>query len=178
MTDPQYLAKPVKQAQQAGKKRTGRIEKIMPLIVFSLFIVFSCSRTTRVKGIVLDAKGHPSEYAMVATASSDWARPDTFIVSHKDGSYFLELRKQGIEYVVYAIPNHESLRIPILNDEQKEITLDVRLAQYEYKEQFDEVSLKAIGSPAEVKMMKLDDGTFRYVKKDKRGEVSVSTGHP
>ncbi|HCA79355.1 MAG TPA: hypothetical protein DEP53_06425 [Bacteroidetes bacterium] len=165
MTDPRYFAKPVKQAEQAGKKRTRSIEKIMPPILFSLFIVFGCSRTTTVKGTVLDANGHPSEYAMVGTASSDWASPDTFIACDKDGSYSVELRKRGIEYIVYAIPNHDPMRIPILDDEYKQITLDVQLAAYEYKEEFDEVSIRIDGAPVPEPLTRLDDGTYRYEKK-------------
>ncbi len=165
MTDPRYFAKPIKQTEQAGKKRTRSREKIMPLILFSLFIVFGCSRTTTVKGTVLDVNGHPSEYAAVGTASSDWARPDTFITCGKDGSYSVELPKRGIEYVVYAIPNHHPMRIPILNDKYKEITLNVKLAVYEYKEQYDEVSITIAGVPVLEPLTRLGDGTFQYVKK-------------
>jgi thiol-disulfide isomerase/thioredoxin len=160
MIDPRYFAKAVKQAEQ-----TRNIEKIMPLILFSLFFVFGCSRTTTVKGTVLDENGHPSEYAVVGTASSDWARPDTFIACVKDGSYSVDLLKQGIEYVVFSIPNHDPMRIPILNDEHKEITLDVKLAAYEYKEQFDEVSIRTEGVPLPESLTRLEDGTFRYEKK-------------
>lgn len=165
MTDPQYFAKPVKQAEQAGKKRTRSIEKIMPLILFSLIIVFGCSRTTTVKGTVLDVNGHPSEYAMVGTAPSFYENPAKTIPCNRDGSYSISLQKQGLDYLVYSIPNHEPMKIPLLNDEHKEITLDVRLAVYQYKEQFDEVSLKTEGSATEEKLAKLKDGTYRYEKK-------------
>lgn len=165
MTDPRYFAKPVKQAEQAGKKRTRITQKIMPLILFSLFIDFGCSRTTTVKGTLLDKNGHPSDYAVVGTASSDWARPDTFIACGNDGSYSVKLQTRGIEYIVFAIPNHNPVRIPILNDEYKQITLDVQLAAYEYKEEFEEVSIRIDGIPVEEKLTQLDDGTYQYEKK-------------
>ena len=143
------------------------------LLVVALPVIAGCARTTTVTGKLLDVNGKPSEYAMVGIASSIWDKGDNFVPCRGDGLYSISLEKQRIEYLIYSIPNHEPLRIPVLNDQYKELAIDVTLAAYNYPDHFDEVSVKIGGSylsPKE-KMTKLEDGTYACEKKTDKDHV-------
>ena len=142
----------------------------LQFIVF-LFTFIGCSRTTTIKGKLLDVNGNPSQYGMVGIAPSMRDASDNFITCDNDGSYSIKITKQGVNYLVYSIPNHDPLKIPILNDTYKELTIDVNLAAYQYVDNFDEVAVKTHDFHSPEKMKKLNDGTYTYEKETNKDKI-------
>jgi len=128
------------------------------LMVIFLLTNITYTQTTIVKGKLLDVNGNPSPYALVGIASSAYENGKNFVSCNVNGMYSIKITKPDVNYLLYTIPSHESLRIPVLNDREKEIHIDVNLATYQYKDNFDDV---AVFQPSE-KMTKLDDGTYVY----------------
>jgi thiol-disulfide isomerase/thioredoxin len=141
------------------------------LTVVFLFTLIGCSRTTTVNGKLLDVNGNSSRYAMVGISPSSREGGDHFITCDNDGSYSIKISKPGVNYLVYSIPGHDQLKIPILNDTYKELTVDVNLAAYQYVDNFDEVALKTRDNPSVEKMTKLEDGTYVYEKQTNKDKI-------
>jgi thiol-disulfide isomerase/thioredoxin len=140
-------------------------------IIFSVFILFVInnslfSQTTVVKGKLLDVEGNASKYALVGIALRAGGRGHDFVGCDKNGNYSIKVTSAGQNFLMYSIPSHSALRIPIQNNKDKEVTIDVTLAPYKYKDNFDEIGIAGtfngfnILSPE--KMKKGDDGTYSY----------------
>jgi thiol-disulfide isomerase/thioredoxin len=145
------------------------INKILPVVF--LFTLIGCSRTTTVNGKLLDVNGNSSRYAMVGIAPSSREGGDHFITCDNDGSYSIKITKPGVNYLVYSIPGHDQLKIPILNDTYKELTIDINLAAHQYVDNFDEVAVKTRDDPSAEKMTKLEDGTYIYEKRTDKDKI-------
>jgi len=65
---------------------------------------------------------------------------------------------------MYAIPNHSALFIPVINNKDKEISIDVTLVPYQYIDDFNEVSIYGnfnnYDFKTAIKMNKTEDGIF------------------
>jgi len=127
-------------------------------MVIILLTNISYTQTTIVKGKLLDVNGNPSRYALVGIAPTEHENGRSFVSCDSNGMYSIKITTPDMNYLLYTIPSHESLRIPLLNDMKKEIHIDVNLATYQYKGDLDDV---AAVWPAN-KMTKLDDGTYMY----------------
>lgn len=141
------------------------------LLIGFFFTLIGCSKKTTVSGRLLDVNGKPSQYAMVGIAPSFRDSGDNFITCDNDGSYSIKITKSGVNYLVYSIPGHDQLKIPMLNDTYKEITVDVHLAVYQFVDNFDEVAVKTRDNPSGEKMTKLKDGTYVYEKSTDKDKI-------
>ena len=141
------------------------------LLAVFLFTIIGCTQKTAVKGKLLDVNGNPSRYAMVGIAPTFKDGGDNFTICDSDGSYSIKITKTGVNYLVYSIPSHDQLKIPILNDTYKELTINVNLAAYPYVDNFDEVAIKTRDNPSAEKMTKLEDGTYVYGNKTDKDKI-------
>jgi thiol-disulfide isomerase/thioredoxin len=141
------------------------------LLAVFLLTFLSCTKKTIVNGKLLDVNGNPSQYAMVGIAPSFRDGGDNFTTCDSDGSYSIKITKTGVNYLVYSIPSHDQLKIPILNDTYKELTINVNLAAYQYVDNFDEVAIKTRDNPSAEKMTKLEDGTYVYENKTDKDKI-------
>ncbi|MFA3784054.1 TlpA family protein disulfide reductase [Melioribacteraceae bacterium 4301-Me] len=143
-------------------------------IVF-LFNTHIIAQTTIVKGKLLDEEGKPSRYSLVGIAPSEYANAANFVGCDEEGNYKISLKNSGFNFVLYSMPNHNPLRVPILNNKNKEVTINVNLVPYEFKDNLDEVGIAGsfnnfnIGSPE--KMIKKEDGTFLFEVKTDQDEI-------
>lgn len=141
------------------------------LLAVFLLTFLGCTKKTIVNGKLLDVNGNPSQYAMVGIGYSRWNGGDNFVTCGNDGSYSIKITKPGIIYLIYSIPSHEQLKIPILNDTYKELTINVNLATNQYVDNFDKVAVKTRDNPSAEKMTKLEDGTYVYEKNTDKDKI-------
>ncbi|MEK6552569.1 MAG: TlpA disulfide reductase family protein [Bacteroidota bacterium] len=149
--------------------------------IFSvLFVMFTVNislfaQTTVVKGKLLDVEGNPSKYALVGIASSPGANGQDFVSCDAKGNYSIKLTKPGQNFLMFSIPSHRSLSIPVQNNKNKEFTIDVTLAPYKYKDNFENIGVAGtfndfnIRSPE--KMVKREDGTYTFEVKSYLKEI-------
>ncbi len=157
-----------------GSIFNSAFKSILLLIVFSISIA---AQTTIVKGKLLDVNGKPSKYALVGTISSiQNANGKDFVSCDANENYSITLKKPGVNFLLFSIPSHNPLKVPVLNDRNKKLTIDVTLAPYKYKNNFDDVGVAgsfndfALSSPE--KMTKQEDGTYTYEVKTDQKEIS------
>lgn len=138
------------------------------LILCSLITssILTSAQTTIVKGKLLDVDGKPSRFALVGTIEMLGARIKNFVSTDNEGNYKINLSKPGVNYILFNIPGHSAIPTAILSDKDKEITINVRLSPYKYKDKIDEVGVAGsfngfnISSPE--MMIKREDGTYEY----------------
>jgi len=138
-------------------------------IIFSALILFTInnvllSQTTVVKGKLLDVEGNPSKYALVGIAARIGGNAHDYVRCDPKGIYSITLTSHGQNFLIYSIPSHSSLSIPVQNNKDKEFTIDVTLAPYKYKENFDDIgvagTMNDFNMRSPEKMKKRDDGTY------------------
>jgi len=138
-------------------------------IIFSALILFTInnvllSQTTVVKGKLLDVEGNPSKYALVGIAARIGGNAHDYVRCDPKGNYSITLTSHGQNFLIYSIPSHSSLSIPVQNNKDKEFTIDVTLAPYKYKENFDDIgvagTMNDFNMRSPEKMKKRDDGTY------------------
>ena len=150
------------------------------LIKYLIFIAASFNvsipaQTTVVDGKLLDVNGNPSKYALVGVASTNYTNAEFFNKCDDKGNYSIKLTQPGQNYVVFTIPSHQFLKIPVQNIKNKKLTIDVKLAPYKYKENFENVGVQGpfnnynIKSPD--KMTKRKDGTYILEVKSSKKEI-------
>jgi thiol-disulfide isomerase/thioredoxin len=148
-----------------------KIQIIFRSIVYTIsFIlipyVLTNAQTTIVKGKLLDVNRKPSKFALVGVASSVHSNEQFYVKCDEKGNYSIKITTPGQNFLVYSIPSHEALRIPVQNIKDKEFKINVTLAPYKYKDSFDNVCVDGtfnnfnIASPE--KMKKEKDGTYTY----------------
>jgi thiol-disulfide isomerase/thioredoxin len=124
------------------------------------------AQITHVKGKLLDVDGKPNKFALVAFAPSTSTVGHNFISCDAKGNYSIDITTPGVNRLLFSIPSHNSVQVPVMNNKNKTVTIDVTLAPYKYKDNFDEVSVTGafngynIRSPE--KMTKKEDGTYVY----------------
>ncbi len=140
---------------------------MLRIIILSLLMVYSSiAQTTIVKGKLLDANNKPSKYALVGIWEEGQPKGKDFVSCDKEGNYKIILTKPMKNVLLFSIPGHNALKIPVINNKDKEFTIDVTLATYKYKTNFDDVGLSGtfnnfnISSPT--KMIKQNDGSYKY----------------
>lgn len=153
-------------------------EVIIALMVLQPILV---AQTTLVKGKLLDVNGKPSKYALVGTSSYNNGRGQDFVRTDEKGNYSIKLTKSGQNFLVYSIPSHHAVFVPVVNNKDKKINVDVILTPYKFKDNFDEVgvtgSFNNYNYSAPPKMMKQSDGTYTYeVKTDQKEIKYLLTG--
>lgn len=121
-------------------------------------------QTLTVSGHLLDFKHNSSPYALVGISASEQENASNFVNTGSAGEYTIKITKPGINFLMYSLPGHNAIRIPVLNDKTKEITIDVTLAPYEYTDNFDDVvvigSFNNFNFGSAEKMAKRNDGTY------------------
>lgn len=156
--------------------KTNPFIKIVSQLILALLLIGSLSaQTTNVKGTLLDVNGKPSKFALVGITEISGTNGKFFVGTDKNGKYYIKVTKPGVNYLIFSIPSHSAIQIPVINTKDKEVTIDVQLSTYKYKNNFDEVSVAGnfngfnISSP--IKMNKLDDGKFVYEFKTDLKEI-------
>lgn len=156
--------------------KTNPFIKIVSQLILALLFIGSLSaQTINVKGTLLDVNGKPSKFALVGITEISGTNGKFFVGTDKNGKYYIKITKPGVNYLIFSIPSHSAIQIPVINTKDKEVTIDVQLSTYKYKNNFDEVSVAGnfndfnIFSP--IKMNKLDDGKFVYEVKTDLKEI-------
>lgn len=149
----------------------SKIICVLALLVF-LFTSGLEAQQTIVKGKLLDANGKPSRHALVGVLSIGSGNAKDFVKCDEKGNYTITLNNPGINNLLFSIPGHHAEKVFIFNNANKELTVDVTLAFYKYKDSFDGVGIIGdfngfnIASPES--MTKREDGTYLFeVKTDK-----------
>jgi thiol-disulfide isomerase/thioredoxin len=146
-----------------------KIHYSIPLftIIFLSFLLFpnnSFPQTTTVKGKLLDVNGKPNKFALVGLANVFNGSAKDFVNCDANGNYEIKLTKPGVNGLMFFMPSHSSLSIPVINDKDKELTIGVNLAAYNYVDSLNEVGIAGnfnsynLRSPAP--MVKQEDGTY------------------
>lgn len=144
------------------------------VVVFAVNISLT-AQTIVVKGKLLDVEGKPSKYALVGIASLTAENGQDFVSCDVKGNYSIKLTKPGPNYVMFSIPSHSSLKVLVLNNKNKELTIDVTLAPYKYKDNYDDVGVAGtfndfnIRSPE--RMVKREDGVYTFEVKSDQKEI-------
>ncbi len=156
--------------------KTNLLCKIICQITLVFLLISNLSaQTTKVKGKLLDVNGNPSKYALVGIVETPGTNGKNFVSTDNKGNYFITLTKPGVSYLLFSIPSHSAIQVPVFNTKDKEITIDVQLSPYKYKDTFDDVSVAGsfndfnILSPE--KMTKLDNGTYVFETKTDLKEI-------
>lgn len=145
------------------------------IILATTLINITIAQTTIVKGTLLNVNGSPSKFALVGITEILGTNGKFFVSTDEKGNYNIKVTKPGVNYLLFSIPSHSAISVAILNDKNKEITINVKLTTYKYKDSFDEVCVAGnfndfnISSP--VKMNKLDNGMFVYEFKTDLKEI-------
>lgn len=145
-------------------------------IIFVLFTfhISLSAQTTVVKGKLLDVNGKPSKYALVGITSLG-GTGQNFVSTDDKGNYSIKISKPGQNTLMFSIPSHSVVHIPVINNKDKEATIDVTLTPYKYKDNYDGVGVAGtfnnfdIRSPE--KMAKQSDGTYIYEVKTDQKEI-------
>jgi thiol-disulfide isomerase/thioredoxin len=157
-----------------------KAKNIYRSILFMVFVMMTqyistLAQTTVVTGKLFTVDGIPSTYALVGIVPSQYSRGEEFVGCDDKGNYSIKLTNPGLQYLLFSIPSHQSLRIPVHNNKDKEFTLNVTLTPYKYKDDFDNLGIAGsfngfdIRSPE--KMNKRGDGTYTIEIKSDEKEV-------
>ncbi len=147
---------------------------MLRIFILLLFLVYSSiAQTTIVKGKLLDANNQPSKFALVGIIEEGTQNGKNFVNCDDNGNYKIILTQKGVCNLLFSLPGHNAVTIPVINNENKSFTIDVTLAPYKYLEHFDNVKIAGtfnnfnIRQPEE--MTKQKDGTYIYkFKTDKK----------
>jgi len=142
-------------------------KQIISLIVFLLFFsAISFSQTTIVHGKLLGADGKPMLRANINFSTIFEKTTKHVFTAEKDGSYSVTISSPGVAYLNFAGVDHKTTQIPIINDQDQNIELNVNLGGYTYLDSFDDV--KIIGDfnnfdfNSSKPMTKQMDGTYTF----------------
>lgn len=145
------------------------------LLLFFSFSIMSFAQTTIVKGKLLDVNGKPSKYALVGIMPPASTHGKDFVSCDKDGNYTIKLTNVGQNYLIYSIPSHSAFRIPVRNNNDKNLVIDVTLSPYKYKDSYDDVAVAGtfnnFNIMAPESMTKQSDGTYIYEVKTDLKEI-------
>ena len=141
--------------------------KIFSFIVFLfLFSTISFAQTTVVRGKLLGADGKPMLKADISYSTLFEKTTKHILSTDKNGSYSVTISSIGVTYLNFAGVNHRTTQIPIINDQNQSIELDVNLGGYSYLDPIDDV--KIIGDfnnfdfNSSKPMTKQADGTYTF----------------
>ncbi len=144
------------------------------LLLFVLQITLA-AQTTVIKGKLLDVEGKPSKYALVGVSLIPGGNGQDFVPCDENGNYTIKLTKPGQNYLLFSIPSHNAVRVPVQNNKNKEFKIDVTLSPYKYKDNFDNLGIAgtfngfSITSPE--KMEKQSDGSYTFEVKSDLKEI-------
>lgn len=138
-----------------------------------LLNIYLFAQTTVVKGKLLDVNGNPSQYGLVGIIDYGASHGQDFVSCDSKGNYTIKLTKPGQNFLLYSIPSHSSIQVPVRNNKDKEVTINVTLAPYKYKDNFDDVgvagSFNNFDVAAPINMTKGKNGIYTYeVNTDKK----------
>jgi len=150
------------------------MQKIIWVVLFITYSTFA--QTTIVKGKLLDVNNKPSKYTLVGIIEDGGQKGKDFVSCDKDGNYKIIITKPMKNILLFSMPGHNALTVPVINNTEKEFTINITMEPYKYKSNFDNVALAGtfnnfnIRSPE--KMIKQKDGTYKYeIKTDKKDRV-------
>ncbi|MDQ7818585.1 MAG: thioredoxin-like domain-containing protein [Melioribacteraceae bacterium] len=142
-------------------------------IIISIAIVFLFlssvynAQTTIVTGKLLGADGEPMLKSNISYSTIFEKQVKHNVIPEKDGYYSVTISSTGITYLTFAGLNHKAASIPIVNDSDQKIELDVNLGGYTYLSAFDEV--KIIGD-----FNNFDFNTAKPMKKESNGSYTFT----
>jgi len=138
-------------------------QTVLALVTLNFMLT---AQITHVKGKLLDVDGKPNKYGLVAFAPTTSTVGSSFISCDEKGNYSIDITTPGVNELLFSIPSHNAVKVPVMNNKNKTVTINVTLAPYKYKDNFDEVSVSGafngynLRSPE--KMTKKEDGTYVY----------------
>lgn len=138
-------------------------QTVLALVTLNFMLT---AQITHVKGKLLDVDGKPNKYGLVAFAPTTSTVGSSFISCDEKGNYSIDITTPGVNELLFSIPSHNAVKVPVMNNKNKTVTINVTLAPYKYKDNFDEVSVTGafngynLRSPE--KMTKKEDGTYVY----------------
>ncbi len=145
------------------------------IILFFAFVLPHSAQTTVVKGKLLDLNGKPSKMAMIGIIQPYSQNAKEFVNCDAEGNYKLELKSPGVNTLLFSMPHHNGAKTIIINNKQKEVTVNVKLAAYSYKDNFDNASVagdfNGFNISAPEKMTKQSDGTYTFEIKSENPKV-------
>jgi len=147
-------------------------QTVLALVTLNFMLT---AQITHVKGKLLDVDGKPNKYGLVAFAPTTSTVGSSFISCDEKGNYSIDITTPGVSELLFSIPSHNSVQVPVMNNKNKTVTINVTLAPYKYKDSFDEVSVSGafngynLRSPE--KMTKREDGTYFYEVTTNENEV-------
>ncbi len=110
---------------------------------------------------------------MVGIIGDGQKKVKDFVNCDENGNYKIKLHTAGNNNLLYSIPGHKPVKIPIINKKEEEITIDISLVPYKYKDSFDDVAIAGTFNNFDIrnpdKMTKLENGTYKYeIETDKK----------
>jgi len=144
--------------------------KLTLLLVLSITFLSPQLLSTEFKitGKITGADGSPPPLSHVHILKSSFTDMTAISTEVKaNGAYSISGKKPGLNYLVVTAVNHENLQVPVVFEENTpELKIDMKLAPYDYKDEFDEVKIigdwnnYSFGSADEMKKEK--DESFSY----------------
>jgi len=142
------------------------ITRIFFVFIFLLLSIPVLAQSLTVKGKLLDVNGKPSKYGIVGILKEANGEAKNFVKCDENGNYSIKITKLGYIKLLFSIPSHGSVTVPIYNNGIKELTIDVTLAPYKYKDTFDNVGVAGTFNGYDIQspenMRKNDDGTYSF----------------
>lgn len=136
------------------------------LIVVLLINSSLIAQTTIVQGKLLGSNGKPMLKADISYSTPFEKTAKYTVTVEKDGSYSFTISSLGVTHLNFAGLDHITTQIPIINDQNQNIELNVNLGGYSYLDSFDDV--KIIGDfnnfdfNSSKPMTKQTDGTYTF----------------
>ncbi len=163
-------------SKNTDKNLTVNFSFMFLIFLFAILLNISIhAQNTIVKGKLLDEEGKPSNFALVGVAASANDNAKYFAGCDKNGNYKIKLTRPGISFLLFSMPNHESVRVPVLYKKDKEFTIDVKLAPYKYKDNFDEVGICGTFNNFNIqtpeKMTREENGTYTFEVNSDQEEI-------
>ena len=123
-------------------------------------------QTSIIKGKLLDVEGNPSKFGLIGITGDNPEYGHDFVKCDDKGNYTIKLSTPGWNVLLYSIPSHKSLRIPVQNNKEKKLTIDVTLSPYKYKDNFDNLRISGPFNNYKYqtaeRMIEKEDGTYIF----------------
>ena len=152
------------------------------LILFFSYSISVFAQTATIKGKLLGADRKPSADAIVGISTENSGLIKDVVKCDPEGIYSITITQPGSAKLVFCMPNHNPLYMPIYNKKDRSFTVDVQLAYYKYFDAFNEMSIcndvTGLGIPNAVPMKKEDDGTFSFEVKTSQKELRYQVYGP
>ncbi len=140
------------------------------IIVLSALMLFAAQshaqKSTVISGTLLGADGKPMVKSEVHLQKTQSSKPLQTVQTKGDGRFELTVQEKGVYYLSFTGINHYQSFAPVSLEVPAEIKVEVRLKQYAYVKNFDDVGIigdfNDFNMRKAVPMTRQDDGTFVF----------------